>query len=346
LPYSIRIFSVNDTILSSFRLDEYLIMLFGKRNPAPDNGQTSIWQSLKSGLSKTRSVLLSDIRELFVSGNWSNSEIVDEIESRLLMADVGVESTSQIIDALKLAINKNKISSSEDVITLLHGQMLGMLKKIECPLDLQNRDAIPVTILVAGVNGAGKTTTIAKLANLFKDEHKLLLVAGDTFRAAAIEQLKSWADKINIPLVCRSQGADSSAVIYDGLIEARRTGAEILIADTAGRLQNKNNLIEELKKIRRTISKFDKNLPTETLLVLDASNGQNALLQAQIFHAEIGISGLILTKLDGTAKGGIVFALATKLAIPLWYIGTGEKITDISPFNAEEFISALLNQDI
>ncbi|MGK0297546.1 MAG: fused signal recognition particle receptor [Gammaproteobacteria bacterium] len=319
-------------------------MLFGKRRPVDDKEQSNLWQNLQSGLSKTRAALLTDVRELFKDNDFSSTEILEELESRLLMADVGVESTSQIIDALKLAIKKQSICSEQDVLNLLHDQMVEILSKIECPINIQDKNDALFTFLVVGVNGAGKTTSIGKLANLYKTDNKLLLVAADTFRAAAIEQLKSWGDKINIPVIFHSHGADSAAVIYDGLVEAKKTGANILIADTAGRLQNKNNLMDELKKIRRIISKFDSDMPVEILLVLDASNGQNALVQAQQFHSQIGINGIILTKLDGTAKGGIVFALATKLKIPLRYICTGENIMDISPFNAERFVSALLNQ--
>jgi len=320
-------------------------MLFGKRRPVDDIEQPSLWQNLQSGLSKTRTALLTDVRELFKNNDFSSTEILDELESKLLMADVGVESTVQIIDALKLAIKKQSISTAEDVLNLLHDQMVEILSKIECPISIHNENQALFTFLVVGVNGAGKTTSIGKLANLYKKNNKLLLVAADTFRAAAIEQLKSWGDKINIPVIFQSHGADAASVIYDGLVEAKNIGANILIADTAGRLQNKSNLMNELKKIRRIISKFDSDMPVEILLVLDASNGQNELVQAQQFHSEIGISGIILTKLDGTAKGGIVFALATKLKLPLRYICTGEKITDISPFNAEHFVTALLNQN-
>ncbi|MGY8814790.1 MAG: signal recognition particle-docking protein FtsY [Gammaproteobacteria bacterium] len=320
-------------------------MLFGKRRPVDDKEKPNLWQNLQSGLSKTRAALLTDVRDLLKNNDFSSTEILEELESRLLMADVGVESTSQIIDALKLAIKKQSINSAEDVLNLLHDQMVEILSKIECPINTHIENQTLSTFLVVGVNGAGKTTSIGKLANLYKKNNKLLLVAADTFRAAAIEQLRSWGDNINIPVVFHSHGADSAAVIYDGLIEAKKIGANILIADTAGRLQNKSNLMDELKKIRRIIGKFDSDMPVEILLVLDASNGQNALVQAQQFHSEIGISGIILTKLDGTAKGGIVFALATKLKLPLHFICTGEKISDISPFNAEHFVAALLNQN-
>jgi fused signal recognition particle receptor len=219
--------------------------------------------------------------------------------------------------------------------------MIEQLRPVAAPLIIPASPK-PFTILVVGVNGAGKTTTIGKLAALYKDQYKVLLAAGDTFRAAAGEQLKAWGDRVDVPVIMHAQGADSAAVIYDSLRAARAAGADILIADTAGRLQNKSNLIEELKKIRRIINKFDPAIAVETLLVLDAGNGQNALSQAREFHDAIGISGLVLTKLDGTAKGGIIFALADKLRIPVRFIGTGETIADIAPFNAEDFTSALL----
>ena len=314
-------------------------MLFNRKDK-----QSGIWSKLQSGLEKTRSLLFSDLNDLFKNRDWTNEELLEEIETRLLMADVGVESTTAIIEALVGAGKKQKFNSAEDLIKVLHNQMVGILQKLESPLEIPTHSKKPFTILMVGVNGAGKTTTIGKLANLYKQEYSLILVAGDTFRAAAIDQLKSWGDRNKVPVISHSQGADSAAVIFDGLEAARIQNADIVIADTAGRLQNKNNLIDELKKIRRSINKFDADILLEILLVLDASNGQNALVQAQQFNKEIGINGIVLTKLDGTAKGGIVFSLASKLGVPLRYIGTGEGISDLSPFNAEEFVTALLAQ--
>jgi fused signal recognition particle receptor len=318
-------------------------MVLGRLKTKTGTEDSSFWGRLQAGLSKTRSVLLTDMRDLFNNAAGTENGLLDELESRLIMADVGVESTLTIIGALKQAIKSHEINSAEDVLRLLYEQMVYILKPIECPLVFPADRPGPFTLLVIGVNGTGKTTTIGKLANLYKDDYRVLLVAGDTFRAAAVEQLTAWGEKNNVPVICTKQGADSSAVVYDGLAEAKKIGAEIVIADTAGRLQNKSNLIDELKKIRRTMSKFDADMQVETLLVLDASNGQNALVQAQQFHTEIGVSGIVMTKLDGTAKGGIVFALASKLAIPLRYICSGETITDISQFKAEAFVSALLN---
>lgn len=316
------------------------MILFRKNNTESPNPK--IIDQLKSVLSKTRAVMSTDIRDLIATRELPNSELLNELEERLLLADVGVESSSEIIDALTAGMYAPGQVSPEDTMTLLHECMVSILKKIESPLVIPKSALKPFTILVLGVNGAGKTTTIGKLAMLFRDQN-IMLAAGDTFRAAAVDQLKSWGERNQAPVISGKPGSDSAAVIYDALHAARESGADILIADTAGRLQNKNNLVEELKKIRNTISKFDPELGLETLLVLDAGTGQNALVQAQEFHREIGVSGIVLTKLDGTAKGGIVFALASKLGIPLRYVGTGEGINDISAFNSDDFVRALLD---
>jgi len=320
------------------------MMLFSKNKAGPEKKLSGLWQSLQNGLSKTRDVLFTDITELVGRNDWSESELLEEIETRLLLADVGVEATSRIIDALAASSRKKRIQSAEELFGLLHEQMLAILTPIESLLEIPASPR-PFVILVVGVNGAGKTTSIGKIANFYRNGNSILLAAGDTFRAAAIEQLQSWGTRNKLAVVAHSHGADSSAVIYDSLQAARSRDVDILIADTAGRLQNKVNLIEELKKIRRTINKFDATLAVETLLVIDAGNGQNALSQAQQFHEAIGITGLVLTKLDGTARGGIIFPLALKLGIPLRFIGTGEQITDLAPFNAEDFVTALLSQE-
>ncbi|MEX2353656.1 MAG: signal recognition particle-docking protein FtsY [Gammaproteobacteria bacterium] len=319
-------------------------MFFNANKKDSTTKPSGIWQRLQNGLSKTRTVLFTDITELFDQKDWSEDDLLEEIETRLLMADVGVEATGQIIDGLKQAYRKTRIQTPEQLFELLHQQMVDLLKPIESPLTIPDTPR-PFVILVVGVNGAGKTTSIGKLANLYKDQYQVTLAAGDTFRAAAIEQLQTWGSRNKIPVISHSHGADASAVIYDSLQAARNNKSDILIADTAGRLQNKTNLVEELKKIRRTINKFDDQLPVETLLVLDAGNGQNALSQARQFHDAIGISGLVLTKLDGTAKGGIIFALAGTLGIPLRFIGTGEQINDIAAFSAEDFVTALLTRE-
>jgi fused signal recognition particle receptor len=307
-----------------------------------ESGSGSIVSHLQSSLSKTRAVLMTDIRDLFGNNNRSNDELLEALEERLLLADVGVESAADIIDALSDGFSKSRIGTPEEALSLLRERMVSILKAVEFPLEIPEHTRKPFTILVIGVNGAGKTTSIGKLAALF-GQYKLTLAAGDTFRAGATEQLKVWGERNNVPVIAGTPGSDSAAVIYDSLVAARSSCADILIADTAGRLQNKSNLIEELKKIRNTITKFDPDLTVETLLVVDAGNGQNALLQAQEFQREIGVNGIVLTKLDGTAKGGIVFALATKLGIPLRFVGIGEGINDIATFNSEDFVSALLD---
>ncbi len=309
-----------------------------KKEPSP-----GVWGSLKAGLNKTRDILLSDIGDLFSQNSSNPDELLEELENRLLLADVGIDATEKITQGLRAKINKHKPESSEAILALLEQEMVNILEPIESPLEISVDAHAPMTVLVIGVNGAGKTTTIGKLTNLYKQKYKTMIAAGDTFRAAAIEQLITWGDRNSVPVISRTQGADSAAVIYDALQAARQQNIELLIADTAGRLQNKNNLIDELKKIRRTITKFDPELKVATLLILDASTGQNALNQAVQFNSDIGIDGLILTKLDGTAKGGIIFAIAESLGIPLHYIGTGESINDISPFNAKDFVSALLS---
>jgi fused signal recognition particle receptor len=320
-------------------------MLFKKtQNKKP--GSSGIWNSLKSGLGKTRDILFSDVNELFNKSYSDPGDLLDELECRLLIADVGIEATDKIISGLKADIKKHRPDSPEQILELLKQQMVNVLKAIESPLDISNQGHAPVTILVIGVNGAGKTTTIGKLTNLYKNDFKTIIAAGDTFRAAAIEQLVSWGDRNNVPVISKAQGSDSAAVIFESLQEAKQKSFNLLIADTAGRLQNKSNLIDELKKIRRTISKFDANIRVITLLVIDAATGQNALSQASQFNAEIGIDGMVLTKLDGTAKGGIIFAIAEKIGVPLHFIGTGESINDISPFSADDFVTALLSVKI
>jgi fused signal recognition particle receptor len=318
-------------------------MLFNNNTKSQPQTTSSVWQSLKSGLNKTRDLLFTDIGEILSQENYDSDILLDELENRLLIADVGVDATVKIISGLKSEIKKQKPTSSDEIMVLLKNQMVSILKNIEAPLIISNDKHKPFTILVIGVNGAGKTTTIGKLTHLYKNDYKTMIAAGDTFRAAAIEQLAAWGERNTVPVISKPQGSDSAAVIYDALQNASQDKMDLLIADTAGRLQNKSNLIDELKKIRKTISKFNPELPVVTLLVIDAATGQNALNQAIQFNSDIGIDGLVLTKLDGTAKGGIIFAIAEKLGIPLHYIGTGESIDDISVFNANDFVSALLS---
>jgi len=313
-------------------------MLFGKKNKAPAGGGSGLWQRLRKGLAKTRSGIFSGMAGL-TGGKAVDAEALEEIENRLLMADVGIESTIRIIDSLQQAAR-----SGEDPMRILRRQMQSELSRIEAPLIIHGKK--PFVILVIGVNGVGKTTTIGKLAHcLLKEDHNLLIAAGDTFRAAAIEQIQAWGDRNRVPVIAQQQGADAAAVIYDALAAARARDCDVLIADTAGRLHNKTNLMAEMTKIHRTIAKFDPDLPVENLLVLDAGTGQNAVSQAQQFDEAVGVTGMVLTKLDGSARGGIVFALAEKLGRPLRFIGVGEQLEDLQPFSAEEFIDALLTTE-
>ena len=325
-------------------------MLFGKKNkpsaalnPGPENN--GIWQRLQNGLQKTRSVLSTDLSGLFSGNRTIDDAMLEEIESRLIMADVGMETAAEIIDALKREIKKSPAMDHQGLITTLREQMLTRLLAVEAPLSVTAAKN-PFVILIVGVNGAGKTTTIGKLAGrLVRDGKSVLLAAGDTFRAAAIEQIQSWGEKIKVPVIAQKHGADAAAVVYDALVSARSRGMDVVIADTAGRLHTKSNLMEEMKKIRRIIQRFDADIPVETLLVLDAGTGQNAIAQAQQFDQAVGVTGIALTKLDGSARGGIVFALTEQLGKPLRFIGVGEQAEDLQVFDAEAYVDALLGDE-
>lgn len=318
-------------------------MLFGKKNKAPDGDRPGLWQRLRKGLAKTRSGIFSGMTGL-VGGKTIDAATLEEIEDRLLMADVGMESTTRIIDSLQQAARSGKIKSDADLMDILRERMQQELSRIEAPLAIHGKK--PFVIMVIGVNGVGKTTTIGKLTRLLQDQgHSILIAAGDTFRAAAIEQIQVWGDRNRVPVIAQQQGADAAAVIYDALAAARARDCDILIADTAGRLHNKANLMAEMTKIHRTIAKFDPELPVENLLVLDAGTGQNAVSQARQFDDAVGVTGMVLTKLDGSARGGIVFALAEKLGKPLRFIGVGEQLEDLQPFSAEAFVDALLTTE-
>jgi fused signal recognition particle receptor len=318
-------------------------MLFGiKKTDQPDQ-ESGLWRRLQRGLAKTRNGILGGLGSLFQGG--VDETVLEEIEDRLLLADVGVEATGQFMHALRSAVRSQRLNSGADLLANLHDHMLQQLMPLQSPLTVATADK-PFVILVVGVNGVGKTTTIGKLTHLLLQQgHSVLLAAGDTFRAAAIEQIQAWGEKNRVPVIAQRQGADAAAVIYDALAAARARGIDVVIADTAGRLHTKSNLMEEMKKIRRTITKFDADIPVETMLVLDAGTGQNALAQAEQFDQAIGISGITLTKLDGSARGGIVFALSVKLGKPLRFIGVGEQLDDLQPFDAASYIDALLSTE-
>jgi fused signal recognition particle receptor len=305
---------------------------------SPPSGSTFM-RRLKSGLSKTRQALFGDIRDLFTDTHSLN-EILDELEMRLITADAGIEATDEIIQHLR----KN-CRDPQELLAVLQETLIEKLTPHESSFTLENLDK-PVVILVIGVNGAGKTTTIGKLAHRFQQAgHKVMLAAGDTFRAAAVEQLQTWGQRNDVPVIAQGTGADSASVIFDAFEAARSRNIDVLIADTAGRLHNKANLMNELAKIKRVLGKQEEKAPHETLLVLDAGTGQNALSQASQFHDAVGVSGLVLTKLDGTAKGGVLFALARQFDIPVRFIGVGEQLDDLREFKAREFVSALLDTD-
>ena len=297
---------------------------------------------LRRGLSKTHALIGKDITAL-LSGNIDD-DLLEDLETRLLLADVGVESTQEIMDRLNSTLKRAQKSDSVTLLQALAQHMMEILEPCSEPLTI-NLDRKPFIILVVGVNGVGKTTTIGKLAMRLKQEGRsVMLAAGDTFRAAAVEQLQRWGERNEVAVLSQGQGADSASVIFDAIQAARNRGIDVLIADTAGRLHTQHNLMEELKKVQRVIRKLDPMAPHETMLVVDAGTGQNALNQAQQFNQAIKISGITVTKLDGTAKGGILFAIAKKLSIPVRFIGVGETLEDLRVFDSEEFVNALLQQ--
>jgi fused signal recognition particle receptor len=296
---------------------------------------------LRQGLSKTSASLGEGMASLFLGKKAIDDELLEELETRLLTADVGVEATTLIVQNLTRRVARKELADSGALYRALQEELVALLQPVEQPL-LIDASHKPYVILVVGVNGAGKTTTIGKLAKQLQGEgKKVMLAAGDTFRAAAVEQLQVWGERNQIPVIAQHTGADSASVIFDAVQAARARGVDVLIADTAGRLHTKDNLMEELKKVRRVIGKLDEAAPHEVLLVLDAGTGQNAINQAKQFHQTVNLTGLALTKLDGTAKGGVIFALAKQFGLPIRYIGVGEGIDDLRTFEAESFVRAL-----
>ncbi len=306
--------------------------------PAPE--RKGLLARLRAGLSRTRSSLTGGLGSLFLGRKTLDDELMEELETRLLTADVGVETTRRIIDDLTARISRKELQDPQALYQALKQEMLAILEPVSQPLEIG--DQRPFVILMVGVNGAGKTTTIGKLAKkLQKGGLSVMLAAGDTFRAAAVEQLQTWGERNDMPVIAQHAGADSASVIYDALQAARARGIDVLIADTAGRLHTQSNLMEELKKVRRVMGKLDPDAPHEVMLVVDAGTGQNALRQAREFNEAVGVTGITLTKLDGTAKGGVIFAIANELQIPIRFIGIGEGIDDLRPFDAAEFVEAL-----
>ncbi|EOZ9387068.1 TPA: signal recognition particle-docking protein FtsY [Enterobacter bugandensis] len=298
---------------------------------------------LKRSLLKTKENLGSGFISLF-RGKKIDDDLFEELEEQLLIADVGVETTRKIIANLTEGASRKQLRDAEALYGLLKDEMGEILAKVDEPLNIEGKT--PFVILMVGVNGVGKTTTIGKLARQFEQQGKsVMLAAGDTFRAAAVEQLQVWGQRNNIPVIAQHTGADSASVIFDAIQAAKSRNVDVLIADTAGRLQNKSHLMEELKKIVRVMKKLDEDAPHEIMLTIDASTGQNAISQAKLFHEAVGLTGITLTKLDGTAKGGVIFSVADQFGIPIRYIGVGERIEDLRPFKADDFIEALFARE-
>jgi fused signal recognition particle receptor len=324
---------------------------FGKRKKEALEGEAAeavataekrgLFQRLKSGLARTRAQFGEGLSRLLRGRKAIDDELLEELETLLLTADVGVEATSRIMNDLTARARRRELGDADVLLRVLREQLLAILRSAESPVR-SPAEGRPQVILMVGVNGAGKTTTIGKLAKRLQDEgQRVMLAAGDTFRAAAVEQLQAWGERNQVPVIAQHGGADAASVIFDALEAATARGLDVLVADTAGRLHTKTNLMDELAKIVRVIKKIDPDAPHEVLLVVDATTGQNALNQAIQFHQAVGVTGIALTKLDGTAKGGIVFAIADRLHLPIRFVGVGESLEDLRPFDAEDFVAAL-----
>jgi fused signal recognition particle receptor len=316
-------------------------------SPSPSTAEPAgekrkgFFRRLRERLNKGDSWLTYDLAHLLPGGKVGE-EFIEEMETRLLTGDVGVDATGQIVEGLEKKLWRDELGDAGAVLDTIRDSMLGILAPCERPLAIPG-DVRPFVMLVVGVNGSGKTTTIGKIAHRLKAEGlSVMLAAGDTFRAAAVEQLQTWGQRNGVPVIAQGTGADPAAVAYDAFEAARARGVDVLLADTAGRLHTQENLMDELRKVKRVLGRLDATAPHEVLLVLDGGSGQNALLQARRFNEAIGLTGVAITKLDGTAKGGVVLAIARELAVPVRFIGIGEGIEDLAPFEAEPFVDALL----
>jgi len=315
-----------------------------KEEQIPPAKKSGFFSRLKDGLKRTKQNFGSGIFGLF-KGKKIDDDLFDELEEQLIVADVGVDTTLKIINSLTQGANRKQLKDGEALYQLLQDELVEMIKPVSQPLDIEKTDG-PYVILMVGVNGVGKTTTIGKLAKKFQQQgKKVALAAGDTFRAAAVEQLQVWGERNDIQVIAQHTGADSASVIFDAVQAAKARNVDVLIADTAGRLQNKSHLMEELKKVVRVMKKLDDTAPHEVMLTLDAGTGQNAMSQVNLFNEAVGVTGLTLTKLDGTAKGGVIFGLADKYNIPIRFIGVGEGIDDLREFNGVEYVEALFTND-
>ena len=318
------------------------IFSFLKRQKTQRESEPEIAAPLEKKLTRTRSRFRDNLLDFMLGNKPIDADLLEELESQLIMADVGIEATSRVMKALNQQISRSEVGDSDALRMALQQELVSLLKPVEQPLEIPESDS-PFVILVVGVNGSGKTTTIGKLAKQLQDGGKsVMLAAGDTFRAAAVEQLQTWGERNNVPVVAQGTGSDSASVIFDAVQSAKARGIDVLIADTAGRLHTQNNLMEELQKVKRVMSKVDAAAPHETLIVLDGGTGQNALNQAQQFHEAMQLTGMVVTKLDGTAKGGVIFAIAESLGLPIRFIGVGEQVADLEVFEAERYVNALV----
>ena len=305
-------------------------------------GKPGWFARLRQGLAKTRDGLSSRLDQMFAVGKAIDQTLLDEIETLLITSDFGMPVTEEVIQTLTKAMSRKSLKDAEAVREALKSTLVQMIEPSALPLPQSNAE--PLVVLMVGVNGAGKTTTAGKLAHRFKSEgRQVMLAAGDTYRAAAVEQLKTWGERNGVDVVAQQTGADSASVIFDALSSAKAKGADVLIADTAGRLQNKANLMQELEKIVRVMNRIDESAPHSVLLVIDGGTGQNALMQAREFKNSVPVSGLVVTKLDGTAKGGVMFALARELGLPIHFIGVGEQLDDLRPFDAKAYVEAIFD---
>jgi len=317
--------------------------LFGSKEGSPESTQPNLLERLKQGIQKTRSGLVERLEDAIHGKKQIDSDLLEELEYTLISADIGVRTATEILESIRQRVDRRMVGDPEELRGLIRDHLLGILESVERPLPQVEEP--PAVVMVVGVNGAGKTTTIGKLAQLYKKEGRsVLLAAADTFRAAAIEQLEIWGKRTNTEIIRQSQGSDPSAVIFDAVQAAKARKVDYVIVDTAGRLHTKANLMGELEKMRRTVARVVPEAPHEVLLVLDAVTGQNGLEQARKFTESAGVTGIVLTKLDGTAKGGIVVAIARELNLPIRYIGVGEQVDDLLPFEPGRFISSLFEK--
>jgi fused signal recognition particle receptor len=315
-----------------------------KKQDSEPQKSKGLFASLRERLTKTRSNLSSGLANILLGKKQIDGDLLEQLEDQLLLADIGLPTTQKITSCLTESLNRKQLKDGETVLSVLKQIMADVLQPSAIPLNIDSQHK-PYVILMVGINGAGKTTTVGKLAQKLKSEgHRVMLSAGDTFRAAAVEQLQTWGDRLDIPVVQQGQGADSASVIFDALQSAQARNIDVLIADTAGRLHTQSNLMEELEKIKRVLGKLDPTAPHETMLVLDAGTGQNAMAQAAQFKQSVGVTGITLTKLDGTAKGGMIFSVAEQLKLPIRFIGVGEAVEDLRQFNSDEFVDALLSE--